>query len=77
MIIEVCAFDVEWAIKAARGGADRIELCSNYPQGGTTPSYGTIKKVRPANVSYSTIAAHNKMGRKKMKFLIKPDMVMF
>lgn len=24
-------------------GADRIELCDNLAQGGTTPSYGTIK----------------------------------
>ena len=28
------------------GGADRIELCAALTDGGTTPSYGTIKKCR-------------------------------
>ncbi|GMH36555.1 hypothetical protein BSKO_04423 [Bryopsis sp. KO-2023] len=46
VLVEVCAFDVEWALKAAEAGADRIELCSNFLEGGTTPSYATIRKVR-------------------------------
>jgi copper homeostasis protein len=33
-------------MKAQVGGADRIELCENPGDGGTTPSYGTIELVR-------------------------------
>lgn len=37
-------------MKAAQGGADRLELCDNPLEGGTTPSYGLIEVVRQ-NVS--------------------------
>ena len=43
MTIEICANSVQSAINAAKGGADRIELCQNLNEGGTTPSYATIK----------------------------------
>lgn len=45
-ILEVCAFNVQSCIIAERAGAARIELCDNPIEGGTTPSYGTIKQVR-------------------------------
>ena len=45
-ILEVCAFHIESCIIAERAGAARVELCDNPIEGGTTPSYGTIKKVR-------------------------------
>lgn len=33
-------------MKAQEGGADRVELCDNPAEGGTTPSHGTIALVR-------------------------------
>lgn len=46
MIIEVAVYNIESARKAQEGGADRIELCDNYAEGGTTPSHGLIEIVR-------------------------------
>lgn len=43
-LLEVIAFNYESAVLAAKAGADRLELCSNAAVGGTTPSYGFIKK---------------------------------
>ena len=43
MTVEICANSVQSAINAEKGGADRIELCQNLNEGGTTPSYAAIK----------------------------------
>lgn len=43
---EVCAFNIQSCLIAEQAGAYRIELCCNPLEGGTTPSYGTIKKAR-------------------------------
>lgn len=44
--IEVCANSLESALNAQKGGADRVELCSNLYEGGTTPSTGEISLAR-------------------------------
>ncbi len=43
MIKEFCAGSFSEALAAEKRGADRIELCDNLNEGGTTQSYGTIK----------------------------------
>ncbi len=45
MIREKCIGSYLEAIEAEELGAERVELCDNLYEGGTTPSYGTIKKV--------------------------------
>lgn len=47
-IIEIATSDFATTRSAVVGGADRIELCANLAEGGTTPSYGTIKQCRDA-----------------------------
>lgn len=46
MILEIVVYNIESALRAQEGKADRIELCDNPAEGGTTPSYGTIETVR-------------------------------
>jgi copper homeostasis protein len=45
-IIEIATTDFISTKFAVEGGADRIELCAALSDGGTTPSFGTIKKCR-------------------------------
>ena len=47
-IIEIATTDFTTTKSAVEGGADRIELCAALTDGGTTASYGTIKKCREA-----------------------------
>ncbi|MEO5683237.1 MAG: copper homeostasis protein CutC [Chitinophagaceae bacterium] len=45
-ILEVCAFNIQSCIIAEKAGAYRVELCDNPVEGGTTASYGSIKRTR-------------------------------
>lgn len=47
-IIEIAASDFATTKSAVEGRADRIELCANLAEGGTTPSYGLIMQCREA-----------------------------
>jgi len=44
--LEVIAFDLLSCTIAQENGADRIELCANPLEGGTTPSLGMIERAR-------------------------------
>jgi copper homeostasis protein len=44
--LEIATFNVQSALLAAKAGADRIEICDNMHEGGTTPSYGTIRLLK-------------------------------
>jgi len=46
MLLEIVAYSYASALAAQQGGADRIELCENTAEGGTTPSLGTIEATR-------------------------------
>jgi copper homeostasis protein len=43
MILEIAVSNMEAALLAEKAGADRIELCDNLKEGGTTPSHAYIQ----------------------------------
>ena len=48
MVLEICCYNLPSCMIAVQAGADRIELCADHAEGGTTPSYGTIRLAREA-----------------------------
>jgi len=46
LILEIATSDFNSSLAAAKGGADRIELCNNLAEGGTTQSEAVIKQCR-------------------------------
>lgn len=47
-VLEIIGFTIQGCIAAQEAGAQRIELCDNSGEGGTTPSYGFIEQARKA-----------------------------
>jgi len=46
LLLEICVESVDYAVMAERGGAHRIELCSDLSSGGVTPSAGFMQTAR-------------------------------
>jgi copper homeostasis protein len=46
VLVEACVESAESAVAAENGGAQRVELCANLVEGGTTPSDGTMIMAR-------------------------------
>lgn len=73
MDIEICCNSIQSAANAKAAGATRIELCQNLNEGGTTPSYATIRQCvedlgldvfvlvrpRPGNFVYNELEIQN------------------
>jgi copper homeostasis protein len=46
IVLEVCVESIDYAVAAERGGANRIELCSDLASDGITPSAGLMETAR-------------------------------
>ncbi|KGO80143.1 copper homeostasis protein [Flavobacterium cauense R2A-7] len=44
--LEIACFNSESALIAQQGGADRVELCDNIKEGGTTPDFEITREIR-------------------------------
>jgi copper homeostasis protein len=44
LLFEICVDSVDAALAAQEGGGDRLELCADLLEGGTTPSAGTVQR---------------------------------
>jgi copper homeostasis protein len=44
--LEIACFNLESAVIAEQNGADRVEICANMIEGGTTPDFEIARKVR-------------------------------
>ncbi len=67
--LEICIDSPASARAAAAGGADRVELCANLPDGGTTPSLGMIRAARRAFPGALMVIVRPRGG----DFLYHPD----
>jgi len=60
--VEICVETPDGAEAAARGGADRIEVCSALSEGGVTPSPGLLAAARRAFVRDLTVLIRPRGG---------------
>lgn len=88
---ECCVEGYPQAIQAEKRGADRVELCENLAEGGTTPSYGAVKlaverlnakvavMIRPRGGNFVYTEEEFDCMREDMKILksLKPDVFVF
>jgi len=44
--LKICCYGAECALIAEKCSADRIELCSSPAEGGLTPSYGCLNRLK-------------------------------
>jgi len=81
MIIEVCADSYEYAEKAEKAGADRIEFCKHLHLDGLTPNYKTAKKtIENLNIPVFVLIRprHGDFNYSEKEFeLMKADIVKF
>ena len=49
--LEIACFNLESAIIAQQYGADRVEMCDNMQEGGTTPNFENAQKVFQAGAT--------------------------
>ncbi len=55
-LIEICLENAESVIAAEKGGADRVELCSDLFEGGLSPTLGTLRAaVKHAHIPVSVM----------------------
>ncbi len=81
MIIEVCAESYEYAEKAEKAGADRIELCKDLHLDGLTPDYESAKRtIDTLNIPVFILIRprHGDFNYSEKEFeLMKADIVKF
>jgi copper homeostasis protein len=70
VLLEIVAYSLVSAQQAALGGADRIELCENAAEGGTTPSLGTLEAAKALG-----LPVHAMIRPRGGDFLYEPDEV--
>ena len=74
--LEICCYTFNSAVQAGIAGADRIELCDNYFEGGTTPSYAVIESAVstlaiPVNVIIRPRGGNFNYSQKEFEIILK------
>lgn len=54
-VLEACCTSAEQVLRAAKAGADRVELCENLEIGGTTPSEESIRRAVTAGIPVNVL----------------------